>query len=89
VRASNALKTANIRTIADLVQKTEAELSKTKNFGKSPERDQDHLARWGCRRMRSIPRSWSGCARSMSAPSELGLIDRKAKRAPCPYNRCF
>jgi DNA-directed RNA polymerase subunit alpha len=34
VRASNCLKTANIRTIADLVQKSEAELLKTKNFGK-------------------------------------------------------
>jgi len=34
VRASNCLKTANIRTIADLLQKTEAELLKTKNFGK-------------------------------------------------------
>ncbi len=34
VRASNCLKTANIRTIAALVQKTEAELLKTKNFGK-------------------------------------------------------
>src|SRR6266850_7661975 len=31
VRASNCLKTANIRTIADLVQKSEAELLKTKN----------------------------------------------------------
>jgi DNA-directed RNA polymerase subunit alpha len=34
VRASNCLKTANIRTIADLVQKSEADLLKTKNFGK-------------------------------------------------------
>jgi DNA-directed RNA polymerase subunit alpha len=34
VRASNCLKTANIRTIADLVHKTESELLKTKNFGK-------------------------------------------------------
>jgi DNA-directed RNA polymerase subunit alpha len=34
VRASNCLKTANIRSIADLVQKSEAELLKTKNFGK-------------------------------------------------------
>ena len=34
VRASNCLKTANIRTITDLVQKTESELLKTKNFGK-------------------------------------------------------
>jgi len=34
VRASNCLKTANIRTISDLVQRTEPELLKTKNFGK-------------------------------------------------------
>jgi len=34
VRASNCLKTANIRTIADLVQRSEMELLKTKNFGK-------------------------------------------------------
>src|SRR5207245_2123791 len=34
VRASNCLKSANIRTLAELVPKTEAELLKTKNFGK-------------------------------------------------------
>jgi DNA-directed RNA polymerase subunit alpha len=34
VRASNCFRVANIRTIADLVPKTEAELLKTKNFGK-------------------------------------------------------
>jgi DNA-directed RNA polymerase subunit alpha len=34
VRPSNCLKIANIGTIADLVQKTESELLKTKNFGK-------------------------------------------------------
>ncbi|MEK7878742.1 MAG: DNA-directed RNA polymerase subunit alpha C-terminal domain-containing protein [candidate division NC10 bacterium] len=34
VRASNCLKTANIRNIADLVQRSEAELLRTKNFGK-------------------------------------------------------
>ncbi len=34
VRPSNCLKTANILTIADLVQKTDSELLKTKNFGK-------------------------------------------------------
>jgi DNA-directed RNA polymerase subunit alpha len=34
VRPSYCLKTGNIRTIADLVQKTESELLKTKNFGK-------------------------------------------------------
>ncbi len=34
VRAANCLKNANIRTIADLVTKTEAEMLKTKNFGR-------------------------------------------------------
>lgn len=34
VRSYNCLKNANIRTIRDLVQKTEPEMLKTKNFGK-------------------------------------------------------
>ncbi len=34
VRSSNCLKNANIKTIADLVQKTEMEMLKTKNFGR-------------------------------------------------------
>lgn len=34
VRAANCLKNANIKTIADLVQKTEMEMLRTKNFGK-------------------------------------------------------
>jgi DNA-directed RNA polymerase subunit alpha len=34
VRAANCLKNANIRTIADLVTKSEAEMLKTKNFGR-------------------------------------------------------
>lgn len=34
VRSSNCLKNANIRTIADLVQKTEQEMLRTKNFGR-------------------------------------------------------
>lgn len=34
IRASNCLKNADVRTIADLVQKTEHEMLKTKNFGK-------------------------------------------------------
>ncbi|MFB3852962.1 MAG: DNA-directed RNA polymerase subunit alpha [Vicinamibacterales bacterium] len=34
VRAYNCLKNANIRTIRDLVQKTEVEMLKTKNFGR-------------------------------------------------------
>ena len=34
VRSYNCLKNANIKTIADLVQRTEAEMLKTKNFGR-------------------------------------------------------
>lgn len=34
VRSYNCLKNANIRTISDLVQKTEAEMLKTRNFGR-------------------------------------------------------
>jgi DNA-directed RNA polymerase subunit alpha len=34
VRAANCLKNANIRTISDLVQKTEPEMLRTKNFGR-------------------------------------------------------
>ncbi|TKB80750.1 MAG: DNA-directed RNA polymerase subunit alpha [Nitrospira sp.] len=34
VRAANCLKNANIKTIADLIQKSEIEMLKTKNFGK-------------------------------------------------------
>jgi DNA-directed RNA polymerase subunit alpha len=34
VRASNCLKNADIRTVGDLIQKTESELLKTKNFGR-------------------------------------------------------
>jgi len=34
VRSANCLKNADIRFIGDLVQKTEAEMLKTKNFGR-------------------------------------------------------
>jgi DNA-directed RNA polymerase subunit alpha len=34
VRAHNCLKNANIKTIADLVQKTEHDMLRTKNFGR-------------------------------------------------------
>lgn len=36
VRAANCLKNANIKTIGDLVRKSENEMLKTKNFGKNP-----------------------------------------------------
>ncbi|MFN3535098.1 MAG: DNA-directed RNA polymerase subunit alpha [Desulfatiglandales bacterium] len=39
VRAANCLKNANIRYIGELVQKTEAEMLKTKNFGRTSLRE--------------------------------------------------
>jgi DNA-directed RNA polymerase subunit alpha len=50
VRSYNCLKNANIRTIGDLVQKTEAEMLKTKNFGrKSLSEIKELLAEMGSR----------------------------------------
>lgn len=48
VRANNCLRNANITTIGELVQRTEAELMKTKNFGKkSLQEIKDELGRIG------------------------------------------
>ncbi len=48
VRSYNCLKNANIRTIGELVQKTEAEMLKTKNFGrKSLNEIKEMLAQMG------------------------------------------
>jgi DNA-directed RNA polymerase subunit alpha len=48
VRANNCLRNANITNIGELVQRTEAELMKTKNFGKkSLQEIKDELARIG------------------------------------------
>ncbi len=48
VRANNCLRNANITTIGELVQRTEAELMKTKNFGKkSLQEIKDELQRIG------------------------------------------
>lgn len=48
VRASNCLQAANIKYIGDLVQKTEAEMLKTKNFGRKSLREiKDILASMG------------------------------------------
>src|SRR5690242_3337971 len=49
VRSYNCLKNANIQTIGDLVQKTEAEMLRTKNFGrKSLNEIKDIHSRLGC-----------------------------------------
>jgi DNA-directed RNA polymerase subunit alpha len=48
VRSSNCLRNINIRTIADLAQRSEEEISKTKNFGKkSLQEIKDKLAEYG------------------------------------------
>ncbi len=50
VRASNCLETAKIKTIGELVRKTEADMLKTKNFGKkSADELRDKLAKLGLR----------------------------------------
>ncbi len=75
VRAYNCLKTANIRTIADLVQKSEAELLKTKNFGKKSLNEiktilAEMSCPWACA---STQPSSSGCEPSGSASSRPSL----------------
>jgi DNA-directed RNA polymerase subunit alpha len=48
VRSANCLQNANIKTIGDLVQRTEADMLKTKNFGrKSLKEIKDTLAEMG------------------------------------------
>ena len=50
VRSYNCLKNANIQTIGELMQKTEAEMLRTKNFGrKSLNEIKEILAKWGFR----------------------------------------
>ena len=50
VRSANCLQNASIRYIGELVQKSEAEMLKTKNFGrKSSRRSKRSSQRWACR----------------------------------------
>ncbi|MDR2864537.1 MAG: DNA-directed RNA polymerase subunit alpha [Spirochaetaceae bacterium] len=47
VRSSNCLKIANIRTIGELIRKTEDDINKTRNFGKkSLQEIKERLAEW-------------------------------------------
>ena len=56
VRSANCLKNDNIIYIGDLVQKTEAEMLRTPNFGrKSPQRDQGSACLMGLRLGMDIP----------------------------------
>jgi DNA-directed RNA polymerase subunit alpha len=69
VRAANCLKNANIKTIADLVQKTETEMLKTKNFGKKSLNEiKEILAEMGLSlgvKLDSLP-AWQGHTKSES-----------------------
>ncbi len=70
VRSANCLESANIKTIGDLVQKTEAEMLKTKNFGrKSLKEIKDILAEMGLGLGMKIP-NWTPPQARKSAAKE-------------------
>jgi len=80
VRSYNCLKNANIQTIGELVQKSEAEMLKTKNFGrKSLNEIKEILASMGLGlgmkiddQGNAIPGNSSGASQGMSLPSSYG-----------------
>jgi len=68
VRSANCLQNANIKTIGDLVQRTEADMLKTKNFGrKSLKEIKDTLAEMGL----SLGMKLEGWSPGKSTSSEL------------------
>jgi DNA-directed RNA polymerase subunit alpha len=68
VRSANCLQNANIKTIGDLVQKTEAEMLKTKNFGrKSLKEIKEILAEMGLALGMKLE-SWPPKSAPQSAP---------------------
>ena len=86
VRSYNCLKNANIQTIADLVQKTEAEMLRTKNFGrKSLNEIKEILAGMGLQfgmKFDSLGRliSTSGAPVTPTAPAEEEEEDEEEDR---------
>jgi hypothetical protein len=77
VRSYNCLKNANIRTIGELVVKTEAEMLKTKNFGrKSLNEIKEILAKW------ASP-SASGTMTRISWFLQSGPTSRCRRQAAC------
>ena len=80
VRSYNCLKNANIQTIGELVQKSEAEMLKTKNFGRKALNDiKEILASMGLGLGmkiddlgNAVPGSSSGASQGMSLPSSYG-----------------
>jgi DNA-directed RNA polymerase subunit alpha len=71
VRSANCLQNANIHLIGELVQKTEAEMLKTKNFGrKSLKEIKEILARWASPRHED--RQLAAAARALEVRSAGG-----------------
>ncbi len=81
VRSYNCLKNANIQTIGELVQKTEAEMLKTKNFGrKSLNEIKEILASMGLSLGMKIDEHGNAVASSQSmqpAVAGLGSIEHQ------------
>ena len=74
VRSYNCLKNANIQTIGELVQKTEAEMLKTKNFGrKSLNEIKEILASMGLSLGMKIDEHGNAVPSSQPQPSTIGL----------------
>ena len=86
VRSYNCLKNANIQTIGELVQKTEAEMLRTKNFGrKSLNEIKEILSGLGLslrHEVRSRRAAWS-VARRRPLPSDYAASDelRRSRRS--------
>jgi DNA-directed RNA polymerase subunit alpha len=73
VRSYNCLKNANIQTIGELVQKTEAEMLKTKNFGrKSLNEIKEILATMGLSLGMKIDEHGNAVPGAQPAPSIYG-----------------
>ena len=73
VRSYNCLKNANIQTIGELVQKTEAEMLKTKNFGrKSLNEIKEILASMGLSLGMKIDEHGNAVPAAASAQSAVG-----------------
>jgi DNA-directed RNA polymerase subunit alpha len=81
VRSSNCLTSANIRTIGELVQKTEAEMLKQRNFGrKSLKEIQEILQGMSLHFGMDVSR-WVGAAAAAAAESGAGAAKPEEARA--------
>ena len=81
VRSYNCLKNANIQTIGDLVQKTEAEMLRTKNFGRKSLNEIKEILSQPGPELRHEVRCAGPPDRSAGTPAMLGApTDRYRRR---------